>query len=694
MNIKIIFCSFFVFPLLQNNILCLVVGSESAVSIESFVEFPGSDSDNTILGFAKMDEGFALQNYLTSCTYNALYPVTGLINLKGGTLYLQRDLAFDGLSSIESIGNISGQGNIIDFSTTMTKLIFDKGVPVPDLVFQQENNASIYTLDWSFDGKYLAVGFEDDPDVFPYMLRVYYFDGLTLTLTGSWDMDAGGFDRIECVRWHPSLYFLATGKQDGSAGGFDLATFKFTPEIGEFSNVFQLEDTTKRSLSWDPAGNFLIVQGYSITEIQIFSFDSGTGVLSVVDTVDRSPNRNPYGNNCIKWSPGSDYFAVGFLKSTTGGENELDIYYFDGATITDTGLGANLDLHVSAIDWSPTGSFIAVGIGSSGVSRLRVYEHRVWNGTLVEIFALSDLDFRPRSIQWSEDGNRLLVSSLTVSGDTEVRLYNFDKATGTLTLLRELEMSTYQWDIRWTPNNDFFATGGMTGLISVYTDLRPEACLEDLTIRLAADLELSTTLQIKGLCTIDGGNRKLIFGSDGILSLQPSSTLKLKNLNLEGLGSNIRCLTEDCSIEIENVKIAFSQDFTQTMGSLMFSGDNFISGTSQFVLGNSRANTLASNSRIEIGSGVTFSYDPLIPNQNLFFLTDETSQLYLNDCTFYVTKTGLNLSNGKLMINGNTRFSGEGMIPSEGIYFNDDLSVDIGPAANIELVSGYLTIIE
>ena len=73
--------------------LALIVGNKTAVFIvPNSPVFPASDSNNTMLGFGKFQGGFTLQDATTSCTFGSAFPVSGIVNMNGGTLYLQQDL--------------------------------------------------------------------------------------------------------------------------------------------------------------------------------------------------------------------------------------------------------------------------------------------------------------------------------------------------------------------------------------------------------------------------------------------------------------------------------------------------------------------------------------------------------------------------------------------------------------------------
>ncbi len=88
LRVVVVLISLFSFPY-----LCAVVkGSNTAVSVEAAANFPAADNDNTMLGFGWFKNGFILEDLLTTCSFNDVFPVSGTVNLNGGTLRLQQDL--------------------------------------------------------------------------------------------------------------------------------------------------------------------------------------------------------------------------------------------------------------------------------------------------------------------------------------------------------------------------------------------------------------------------------------------------------------------------------------------------------------------------------------------------------------------------------------------------------------------------
>lgn len=99
---------------------CVVKGSTTAVSVEPLASFPSADTDNTMLGFGWFQNGFSLQDSLTTCTFNSVFPVSGPVTMAGGTLTLLQDLLFHNVTTLNSWGNVIGNNCALDLCTSIT----------------------------------------------------------------------------------------------------------------------------------------------------------------------------------------------------------------------------------------------------------------------------------------------------------------------------------------------------------------------------------------------------------------------------------------------------------------------------------------------------------------------------------------------------------------------------------------------
>lgn len=122
MNILLIIL-FCISCLYESCLNAVVIGSETAVSIiTTSTVFPVTDTDNMMLGFGWFQGGFTLQDLNTSCTFNSVYPVSGTVDMNGGTLYLSQDLTLANVTQLNGLGTIIGNGHSIEFCESVTLL--------------------------------------------------------------------------------------------------------------------------------------------------------------------------------------------------------------------------------------------------------------------------------------------------------------------------------------------------------------------------------------------------------------------------------------------------------------------------------------------------------------------------------------------------------------------------------------------
>ena len=101
----------------------VVIGSNDAVSIiTTSTLFPAIDTDNTMLGFGWFQGGFTLQDATTTVTFNSVYPVSGIVNMNGGRLYLLQDVVLANPTQLAGLGTIIGNGHSIEFCESITAL--------------------------------------------------------------------------------------------------------------------------------------------------------------------------------------------------------------------------------------------------------------------------------------------------------------------------------------------------------------------------------------------------------------------------------------------------------------------------------------------------------------------------------------------------------------------------------------------
>ncbi len=128
MNIRLLIISVILISIFPCTSLSVVKGSNTAVSVESAANFLAADLDNTMLGFGWFKNGFTLEDATTTCTFDSVYPISGTIDLKGGSLYLSQDLLFKNITTVQGWGSVFGNSYLLDFCSSITWLPSDADV--------------------------------------------------------------------------------------------------------------------------------------------------------------------------------------------------------------------------------------------------------------------------------------------------------------------------------------------------------------------------------------------------------------------------------------------------------------------------------------------------------------------------------------------------------------------------------------
>lgn len=190
----------------------------------------------------------------------------------------------------------------------------------------------------------------------------------------------------------------------------------------------------------------------------------------------------------------------------------------------------------------------------------------------------------------------------------------------------------------------------------------------------------------------------IINGYGYTLSIDPSASLNLtagqltvNNLTMYGIqGQNLRCLTSTALITLRNSNLILTGDFRYKYGGFQ-TQDVILSGFNAFNYESVQTFTISRS--LTLDSGLTFSYIPAIANKRLLWMNSD-SKLFLNGCTLKTSTTGLQLTDGTLIVDSqNTMYNNGGVSYSQSIIFGNgnagrDLDIEVLPGANLELMTG------
>lgn len=671
----------------------VIIGSNSTVSSQGLITFPNTDVNNSILGYAFMGNGFSLQDNTTSCTFSSFMPIAGPLNLNGGRLIMTEDIVCSNTFTFQSGGRFYGRGHALEFP----KNVQDFSIPgiastTSPLNWTQITSinmfASVQSVDWSVNNNYIAAGSANISS--NQELKIYYFDGATLTTTQSIEMSN---ITTFSVQWHPSLYYLAVGR--GSGTGAEFRIYKLNISNGTFTLTDSRNFTNLiASVNWHPSGNYLIAATSANGSPQIFSysFDTETGLLTNGPTLQLNTTNLLVQRDAVAFAPGGDRFSVG-IDGHSGGISELYVCSFSETSLAVTTSYYENGLTFASCEWHPTGTYIACGL-SAGTQSMRLFKYlRSPSESLTVLSSafVGETSLTPDT-GWGLSGNYL--SDATSNGaSSDVNIYYFDKPTETLTLVATAPSATAVNTTKWS-RNDAYVAYGNAGNQVVVLGIIPGSSLplyfDTTTLTLNSDLTLNTTAYFINSCKIDGRGQRLTIGPSSKIIIRPNSQLILDNIEVQGIKNNyLGCMMDSGALTLRNCILSLDSDFTFSRGTLFFDENVLITGTSSFIYSSRFGSTIGSGSVLAFDRNITFSYSPLAARRNLLIMEDQSSTLYLNGCSLISTRTGLILDTGTLVFDNNVTLSSSAKNSGEALELRSNLTVKVLGGAKVDIF-GYI----
>ncbi len=323
-------------------------------------------------------------------------------------------------------------------------------VPIP--------GATVQSVDWSPDGKYLAAGTTDTSD----NLFVYQFDRLDFVLSRVATPDVSPGASVLSVDWSPDGRYLAIGAVVTDAERVRI--YQFDPANNTLIQVATpnvIPDDSVNSVNWSFDGKYLAAGITSDTDslrIRIYQFDRVVQTLTQVATPDIIPGGAVLS---VNWSPDGKYLAIGAVAADA---ERVRIYQFDRANNTLIQV-ATPDIipgtSVESVNWSFDGKYLAIGVRNVDAERVRIYQFTRSTNSLTQV---ATPDIIPGdnvfSVNWSLNGKYLAIGSDGADAE-RVRVYQFDRANNTLTQVATPDIipGGTLLSVKWSPDGTFIAVG-------------------------------------------------------------------------------------------------------------------------------------------------------------------------------------------------------------------------------------------
>jgi len=360
----------------------------------------------------------------------------------------------------------------------------------------------VNTVAWSSDGTYLAVGTNPGPTTYEpgitagHELRVYSFDGSTLAGVASKDQGSAAVNAIAWTTVSGTKYLaIGTGANPSTSETNITANHELRVYSFDGSTLTGVASKDQGSVGVNTVactvvgGTNYVAIGTGVNpstneanitanyELRVYSFNGSTlaGVAS--------KDQGAVAINAVDWSPNGNYLAVGTNPGPTTIEtgiiagHELRVYSFDGNTLAGVVSKDQGGDVVNTIAWSPDGNYVAIGTSAdpsepgSGldIGVQQYHELRVYSFNGVSLMGVESKDqgaTAVNTVAWRPDGDYLTIgtdenpstSGTNIGAEHELRVYYFDRSS--LTGMDSKDQgSDAVYTVAWSPDGDYVAIG-------------------------------------------------------------------------------------------------------------------------------------------------------------------------------------------------------------------------------------------
>lgn len=674
----------------------VTIGSDTAVN--RFYTQQTLFSGDRVASFAALNGGFSLFGQGTTAVWDSFFPVSGQIALNAGHLILNTDLLLNNISSISTLGKITGQFHTISLCQTSTFIITESNITsncTVNFLTTLGFGTSVTALAWSFDSRFLAVGIASN--LLGSEFYLYSFDGSSFTLEATLELGLN----VNAVAWHPSNYNLAIGTASALLAN-ELFVYDVNPDNIPASTLLTSYEYSANinALAYHPSGNYLALGGSNGSrELMLFQVNPG-GSLNTGSPINVNLTTR-VSNEALSWDPTGAYLAVG--TTATGSDNELRVYSFNSGAFSLT-LNSSLNLGaVNTVSWHPNYSTI-LAVGTTTSPRLRWYRHNPGAGSLTQIGTIStNLNGSSvNQVAWGPDGGCLALVQNGSSPGGECIIYSFDSTATTLTEFQSIEIGTTCQVVAWTPNDNYLTFGSNNNNVYVYqraslSFLDQCFTVSNANILFNNDVILrNCCLNFVENCEIHGQGFLLDMQNTATIAVGSNATLTIKDLIVNGVNlNNIRCVDGTAKLILNNVIFNLADNYNFSSGSFTVIGDFLIRGNNKtFSYLTDQTSVISQYSSLIVDSTNTFFYGPSTNTRNLLSFQDATSQLVLQSATFATTTTGIALLKGTMLIDGISYLTPSSSLLASPITFgngvqsNNNMTINVLPAAQLIVSAG------
>jgi WD40 repeat protein len=499
-------------------------------------------------------------------------------------------------------------------------------------------------LDWHPDGRYIACN-----DATADLVKIYEWDETSLSLKTSIASGAYAFG----VRWSlDGKYLGVSSLADGSKAELfiygwdgDTLTLLDSKELGTGAPEHLYD------IDFHPDGTCIAISAYldgvSHEEIRVYSWNGSNLSASPISTANLADS-----SRGLKWSSDGTYLAA----AVNANDYEVYVFEWDGSSLSVAYNATNFNLAGAEVSWGPFDAYLMAVIEGTGA------------GIDVAMFARDGLIDGTQS-----GGKQSFADTYVFGGDgyvagdvtfnrgfivpdgATVGIYTTQRCEGTLDLNK---LGKIRLHSNFHVGSEF--SGGRI-------DLHGNAIILDNDATVA--METSVHFMSSGI--VDGQGHTIEFGNWSQFCVDTDVTLTLRNVTLKTNRNApgypfIYMASQGSKLCLQNVTIKPKDDFYFNEGQLFIHKDVVFTGTNKFVYKSSQPSFVAPLSTWYFEPRTTFYYDTVssytpsanlstfnathLRNNNLIQLQDNSSALYLNQCTLKISHTGLKLTKGQIFV--------------------------------------------
>lgn len=726
------------------NIFSVKYGSDSVVSVQPLVTFPNTDTDNEMLEFGLFKNGFKLQDLHTTCTFQSIFPVSGLVGLYGGKLFLNSDLHLANITTITAMGYFSGQGHIMTLDSSVERLInthYPTTFDNLDLFINSDLTISTTMTiigNCMINGRGKRLYMEEGSQIIvghnsSLSLRNLEFEGvrannircmdetgkilldnISLYMDDNYSFTVGNMEvwnNVDmlgtCTFFYDCMQTFSIAKNSifkvGNGATFAVGLNKNLAQ----DRIIYFEDSSAKM--WvDNAGVIVGPSGIVLTRgsmmmsgrvnYDVRSTNTGNGIIMGDGT--------PEGDIIAEFNPASYVtFSNGHVVY-----DEYDPYKFiSQSSYSKIIRGPTNTFHIKRDQ-----AFRNITIKASNTSALSVEP-----GTCVEY---EDCVISMPSVKFLLTGSRFNSYTLLLDGDDEIFLEdgvllfylmvknnnNFISGSGNLsnitTLYNGNASLTLNMDghilnnivlnggtVNLSKNSEFSYDKAFVGTGSVNLSNNNLAFgAKDLSwtgsiywsgsegnLVLNSKVSLSGTWTFSGNCSIRGNANILDLGTQGNIYVERGSTLRFKNIVIQGLsGNSLQCLDDAGTIIFDNSYLVMDDDYSFDKGGIVIEGLVDLTGSSTFFYDSLCSFSINHNSRFACVDGCTvaFGVNEPLSRDRIICYEDGTSTFILDNANFHIGSSGILFTVGNFQFSGYVSVDTDSTTTANGLIIGDGIA--------------------